>query len=61
MKELIGAALVIAGLYYGKVEEEQILKQVRLEALSKAGQGLPPLSNFTRRLTNENRSKRNSN
>lgn len=46
MKELIGAAILIFGLYGGTKALEEIHGAIRRAALEKAAQGLPPLPRF---------------
>lgn len=46
MKELIGAAVLIVGLYGGTKALKEIHGIVRKAALEKAAQGLPPLPRF---------------
>lgn len=46
MKELIGAAVLIVGIYGGTKAIEVIHDSIRKSALEKAAQGLPPLPRF---------------
>ena len=50
MKELIGAAILIVGLYGGTKALKEIHDTVRKAALEKASKGLPPLTAFTKNL-----------
>ena len=47
MKELIGAAILIAGLYGGTKIIKEIHSNIQKAALEKASRGLPPLPRFT--------------
>jgi hypothetical protein len=47
MKDLIGAAILIVGLYGGTKAIEVIHDSIKKAALEKAAQGLPPLPRFT--------------
>lgn len=51
MNELIGVAILIATLFGGTFAAEKIYHAVREAALTKAAQGLPPLSPFAKGLT----------
>ena len=57
MKELIAIATLIAGVYGGTAVADWIYREVRLAALKKAAQGLPPLSPFARALTGQSHKK----
>lgn len=46
MKELIGAAVLIVGIYGGTKAISQIHNSVRKAALEKAAKGLPKLPRF---------------
>lgn len=46
MKEIIGAVVLLVGLYGGTKAIKQIHDTVRKAALEKAAQGLPPLPRF---------------
>lgn len=50
MKELIGAAILIVGLYGGTKALKEIHDTVRKAASEKAAKGLPPLTAFTKNL-----------
>ncbi len=50
MKEIIGAAILIVGLYGGTKALKEIHNTVRKAALEKAAKGLPPLTAFTKNL-----------
>jgi hypothetical protein len=51
MKELIGSALLIAGLFgAGSFAAKEIHNSIRKAALSKANQGMPSLVKLTRSL-----------
>ncbi len=47
MKELIGAAILIVGLYGGTTAMREINYNIKKSALEKAAQGLPPLPRFS--------------
>lgn len=51
MKELIGIAVTVATLFGGTMAAEKIYVEVRQAALTKAAQGLPRLSTFSKTLT----------
>jgi hypothetical protein len=53
MKELISIAVLVATLYGGSLLGERIFQYVRKEALTKAASGLPRLSKFSQRLTDQ--------
>lgn len=53
MKELIGIAVVVATLFGGTIAAEKIFADVRKASLTKAAQGLPDLSAFTKVLTHK--------
>ncbi len=53
MKKLIGIAVLIASLFDGTLVAERIYRSVREAALTKAVQGLPPLTPFVRALTGD--------
>lgn len=55
MKELIGVAVLVATLFSGTMAAEKIYVKVRQEALTKASQGLPRLSMFTKVLTDKSK------
>lgn len=50
MKEIISAALFVAGLYAGTQVLKSFHDQVRKAALEKAAQGLPSLTEMARKL-----------
>ena len=53
MKELIGIAVLLVGLFGGTIVLKKIHDQVRVAALTKAAQGLPSLSKFASQLTSQ--------
>ncbi len=50
MKELIGVAVLLAGLYGGTKALKEIHSTIQKAALEKASQGLPSLTRFTKSL-----------
>lgn len=60
VKELIGVAVLIAGIFGGTVMADRILQETRKAALTKAAQGLPPLSAFAAGLTRAPQPHKNS-
>lgn len=60
MKELIGIAVLIAGIFGGTMMADRILQETRKAALTKAAQGLPPLSSFAAGLTQTPQSQKHS-
>ncbi len=51
MKELIGIAVMIAGIFGGTMAAEKIYDKIRVAALAKSASGLPRLSPFARAMT----------
>lgn len=51
MKELIGIAVLIAGIFGGTIAAERIFQEVRLATLGKSTRGLPRLAPFARVMT----------
>lgn len=49
MKEIIGAVVLLVGLYGGTKVTKEIHDTVKKAALTKAAQGLPPLPRFRTR------------
>ncbi len=47
MKEIIGAVILVVGLYGGTKAIKEIHNTVRRAALEKAAKGLPPLPRFS--------------
>lgn len=60
MKELIGIAVLVAGIFGGTVMADRILQEARKAALNKAVRGLPPLSAFAAGLTRAPQPHKNS-
>ncbi len=58
MKDLISIAILIATLFGGTVLADRIIPAVRVAALTKAAQGLPPLTPLANALTAEPRQKK---
>lgn len=55
MKEIFSIAVIVATLFGGTKAAQKIYVEVRQAALTKAAQGLPNLSDFTKKLTNESK------
>ncbi len=60
MKDLIGAVLVIVGLYAGTATLKTIHNTIRKAALEKATQGLPSLTEMNSQLRNGTRQRQKS-
>ena len=56
MKELIGTALLIAGLFgAGNMAAKEVHDAIRKEALTKTARGLPSLTKLTSTLRGQNK------